>query len=383
MSAPLVVLAAGGTGGHVFPAEALATALLESNIRLAVITDRRGGGFGETLGGLDRYEVRSGGIAGRGLAARLLSMRELTFGVIQARALIHRLSPRLAVGFGGYPSVPTMLAASFASCRTLIHEQNAVLGRANRLLAPRVDRIATSFPEVRQIPLKAAGKIVRTGMPLRPAFIAARAVDYPRHDRSAEFNLLVLGGSQGARVFSDLVPEAVADMSRAARRALRICQQCRPEDVERVRAAYAALGVQAELAAFFANVPDRLAAAHLVIARSGASTVAEITGVGRPSILVPYPFATDDHQSANAAALDRCGGAWMIPQSELKPERLAAQLEMVWRSPETLAAAAAQARAVGQPDATEKLAALVRAMLDASENGSQKGQKAQRGRKAA
>jgi UDP-N-acetylglucosamine--N-acetylmuramyl-(pentapeptide) pyrophosphoryl-undecaprenol N-acetylglucosamine transferase len=393
MSAPLVVLAAGGTGGHMFPAEALAAALLERSIRLAVITDRRGRGFGETLGGLDRYEIRSGGIAGRGLAGRLISMRELAFGVIQARALVRRLAPRLVAGFGGYASAPTMLAASFAPCRTLIHEQNAVLGRANRLLAARVDRIATSFAEVRQIPPKAAGKIVHTGMPLRPAFIAARAVDYPRHDHSrdsaTEFNLLVLGGSQGARVFSDVVPDAVATMSSAARRALRICQQCRPEDVERVRAAYATLGIQAELAAFFDDIPERLAVADLVIARSGASTVAEITGVGRPSILVPYPFATDDHQTANAAALDRSGGAWMIRQGDLKPERLAAQLEMVWRAPEVLAAAAAQARAAGQPDATEKLAALVCAMLDASENGSEGGQKGQggqkgeRGRKAA
>jgi UDP-N-acetylglucosamine--N-acetylmuramyl-(pentapeptide) pyrophosphoryl-undecaprenol N-acetylglucosamine transferase len=155
-------------------------------------------------------------------------------------------------------------------------------------------------------------------------------------------------------------------MSRTACRALRICQQCRPEDVERVRAAYAAMGVQADLAAFFADVPERLAAAHLVIGRSGASTMAELTVVGRPSILVPYPFATDDHQSVNAAELDRQGGAWMIPQGDLKPERLAAQLESLWRSPEMLAAAAAQARAAGQPDATAKLAELVCAMLDAN-----------------
>jgi UDP-N-acetylglucosamine--N-acetylmuramyl-(pentapeptide) pyrophosphoryl-undecaprenol N-acetylglucosamine transferase len=369
MSAPLVILAAGGTGGHMFPAEALAAALQERGVRLALLTDARGGAFGGTLGSLECYQVRSAGIAGRSLAARLVSMRELVLGVIQARALLHRLSPRLAVGFGGYPSVPVMLAASFAPCRTLIHEQNAVLGRANRLLASRVDCIATSFAEVGQIAPKAAAKVVRTGMPLRPAFIAARALAYPRHERSAEFKVLVLGGSQGARVFSDVVPAAVGMMSRTACRALRICQQCRPEDVERVRAAYAAMGVQADLAAFFADVPDRLAAAHLVIARCGASTMAELTGVGRPSILVPYPFATDDHQSVNAAELDRQGGAWMIPQGDLKPERLAARLESLWRSPEMLAAAAAQARAAGQPDATAKLAELVCAMLDTNHAG--------------
>ena len=365
MSAPLVILAAGGTGGHMFPSEALAAALQERNVRLALLTDTRGGAFGATLGSLERHQVRSAGIAGQGFAARLVSMRELALGVIQAHALLRRLSPRLAVGFGGYASVPAMLAASFTPCRTLIHEQNAVLGRANRLLASRVDCIATSFAEVRRIAPKAAAKIVRTGMPLRPAFIAARAAPYPRHERSREFRVLVLGGSQGARVFSDVVPDAVRMMSQTARQALRICQQCRPEDVERVRAAYAAIGVQADLAAFFADVPDRLAAAHLVIARSGASTVAELTGVGRPSILVPYPFATDDHQSVNAAELDRQGGAWMIPQGDLKPERLAAQLESSWRAPEMLAAAAAKARAAGQPDATAKLAELVSAMLDA------------------
>jgi UDP-N-acetylglucosamine--N-acetylmuramyl-(pentapeptide) pyrophosphoryl-undecaprenol N-acetylglucosamine transferase len=369
MSAPLVILAAGGTGGHMFPAEALAAALQERGVRLALLTDSRGGEFGGALGGIERYQIRSAGIAGQGLAARLVSMRELALGVIQARALLNRLSPRLAVGFGGYASVPAMLAASFAPSRTLIHEQNAVLGRANRLLAPRVDRIATSFDEVRQITPRAAAKVVRTGMPVRPAFIAARAVPYPHHEQPMEFKVLVLGGSQGARVFSDVIPAAVGMMSRTTRRALRICQQCRPEDVERVRAAYAALGVQADLAAFFADVPDRLAAAHLVIARSGASTVAELTAVGRPSILVPYPFATDDHQSVNAAELDRRGGAWMIPQGDLEPERLAAQLELLWRSPETLAAAAAQARSAGQPDATAKLAELVFAMLDANDTG--------------
>ncbi len=380
MSAPLVVLATGGTGGHMFPAEALASALLGRGVRLAVITDRRGGAFAETLGSIERYQIRSGGIAGKGLVGRLVSIRELALGVLEARALLQRLMPRLVVGFGGYASAPTMLAASLARCRTLIHEQNAVLGRANRLLASRVDRIATSFPHVRQVPAKAAGKIIRTGMPLRPAFIAARAIDYPRHDPSRVFNLLVLGGSQGARVFSDCVPAAVALLSARARRTLRICQQCRPEDLERVRAAYAALEVPADLATFFADIPNRLAAAHLVIARSGASTVAEITGVGRPSILVPYPFATDDHQSANAGALEGSGAAWWIRQSELTPDRLAARLEMVWQTPDMLVAAAAQAKAAGQPDATARLAALVDTMLGADET---KSGNDENGRKAA
>lgn len=380
MSAPLVILATGGTGGHMFPAEALASALLERGVRLAVITDRRGEAFAGALASVERHQIRSGGIAGKGLVGRLVSIRELALGLFEARALLQRLAPRVVVGFGGYASAPTVLAASLARCRTLIHEQNAVLGRANRLLANRVDRIATSFPDVRQVPAKAAGKVIRTGMPLRPAFIAARAIDYPRHTLSSRFNLLVLGGSQGARVFSDCVPAAIALLPSPAREALRISQQCRPEDVERVRAAYAVLGVQADLATFFADIPDRLAAAHLVVARSGASTVAEITGVGRPSILVPYPFATDDHQSANAAALADVSAAWMISQSALTPEGLAARLERVWQAPETLAAAAAQARAAGQPDATARLSALVGTMLGADETGSQNGEN---GRKAA
>ncbi len=380
MSAPLVILATGGTGGHMFPAEALASALREHEIRLAVVTDRRGGAFTGSLGSIERYPIRSAGLAGKGLVGRLVSIRELALGVLEARALLQRLMPRLVVGFGGYASAPTVLAASFMRCRTLIHEQNAVLGRANRLLASRVERIATSFAEVRQVPANATAKIVRTGMPLRPAFIAARAIAYPRHDPSEEFNLLVLGGSQGARVFSDCMPDAVALLSATARRALRICQQCRPEDIERVRAAYAALEVQADLATFFSDIPDRLAAADLIIARSGASTVAEITGVGRPSVLVPYPFATDDHQSANAAALADTGAAWMIPQGDLSPERLARRLETLWQAPETLAAAAVQARDAGQPDATARLAALVCTMLGADETGRRNGEN---GRKAA
>ncbi len=383
MTAPLVVLAAGGTGGHMFPAEALAAALQARDVRLALITDRRGDAFGGALAGLERYHVRSGGIAGRGLSGRLLSMRELAFGVIEARVLMRRLAPRLAVGFGGYASAPTMVAASFAPCRTLIHEQNAILGRANRLLASRVDRIATSFAFVRRIPAKAAGKTVHTGMPIRPAFLAARERDYPTHDPSTGFNVFVLGGSQGARVFSDVIPDAVALLAPTVRNVLRIRQQCRPEDLDRVRAAYRAIGVEAELATFFADVPERLAAAHLVIARSGASTVAEVTGVGRPSILVPYPFATDDHQTANACELDRLGGAWMIPQGEIQAARLAAQLEALWRSPETLAAAAGRARAAGQADATEKLAELVCAMLTAESSGSASETQGETGRKAA
>lgn len=389
MSAPLVVLTAGGTGGHVFPAEALAAALREQQVRLALVTDRRGGAFGGALGTLETFQVRAGGVAGKGMLGRLASARELAFGLLQARTLLRRMQPRLVVGFGGYAAVPTVLAAGFARCRTLIHEQNAVLGRANRLLAARVDRIATAFPSPGRMPAASSGKVVHTGMPVRPAVAAARDHAYPVPSaEKAAFRILVLGGSQGARVFSDVVPAAVRSLLAPVRQVLRISQQCRPEDLERVRAAYADMGIAAELAPFFADMPERLAAAHLVIARAGASTVAELTAVGRPSILVPYPFAIDDHQTANARVIAEAGAACMVPQSDLSAQGLADLLHSLWREPDTLRTMAARAEALGRPDATARLVAVVVDMLGSNGAGGsngldEAGSRGERGRRAA
>lgn len=359
----LVLLAAGGTGGHVFPAEALAAELESRGRLLALVTDPRGGSYGGTLGDVETHRIRAGGIAGKGVVARMKSVAELAFGLLQARRLMRQLKPAVAVGFGGYASVPTMLAASMAGVPSAIHEQNAILGRANRMLAGRVDRIATSFEETRGVADSDRDKCVRTGMPVRAAVAEVRDTPYPALDDSGEVQLLVTGGSQGARVLSDVVPAAMARLDPALRRRLRITQQCRSEDLERVRAAYAEAGVEAHLAKFLDDLPARLAAAHLVIARAGASTVAELTTVGRPAILVPYPHAIDDHQMLNAHAIDEAGGGWLMQEDSFDAERLAKRLESLLGLPEILRTAAASSRDVGRPNAAARLADMVDGLL--------------------
>lgn len=367
MTAPLVLLAAGGTGGHVFPAEALASVLIERGFRLGLVTDRRGHAYGGTLGSLETFRISAGGIAGRGLMNKLRAVAELGLGVIQARSLLKRLRPAAVVGFGGYASVPTMVAATLLGLPTAIHEQNAVLGRANRLLAGRVRRIATSYANVLHVDPAWRDKLAHTGMPVRAAVAALRDAPYPALTEDGPIRLLVLGGSQGARVLSEIVPSALAALPDAIRGRLSVAQQCRPEDIEAVRGAYVGSGIDATLESFFADAPDRISAAHLVIARSGASTVAELTALGRPAILVPYPHAIDDHQTANARAVDEAGGAWLMPQPAFTSDALASRLEALFTQPGTLARAAGCARTAGRPDAAAQLADLVAALPGQSE----------------
>ncbi|MDR3435791.1 undecaprenyldiphospho-muramoylpentapeptide beta-N-acetylglucosaminyltransferase [Telmatospirillum sp.] len=355
----LIVLTAGGTGGHVFPAEALAAELLGRGRRLALITDRRGQAYGGTLGQLTTHRISAGGIAGRGLGARLSAIGALGFGILQARALLRHLGPAAVVGFGGYASVPAMLAGSFRGIPTILHEQNAVLGRANRLLAARASVIATSFTEVTHIADAHRGKVIRTGMPVRPSIIAQRDQGWSAIGENGPIRLLVLGGSQGARALSEVVPAALAALPEGLRRRLVLSQQCRPEDLDAVAQSYRETDIEVTLESFFHDVPERLAAAHLVIARSGASTVAELTALGRPSILVPYPHAIDDHQTANARALEQAGGAWLIPQPVFTAASLATRLTTLLSEPDSLTRAAASARAAGVPDAAIRLADLV------------------------
>lgn len=358
-----IVLTTGGTGGHIFPAEALAAELLGRGFALALITDRRGKEFSGALAKLPVHHIRAGGVAGRRVAARIAALLDLGIGFFQARRLLARLRPAAVIGFGGYASLPAMLAAELAGLPTALHEQNAVLGRANRLLASRVTRIATAFSRVSHLNPEYLKKALRTGMPVRPAVIALRDRAYapPRHGEIV--NVLVLGGSQGARILSEVVPAALVRLPDALRARLSVVQQCRAEDIEGARAAYAAAGVKAELATFFQDVPERLAAAHLVVSRSGASTVAELTAIGRPSILVPYMHAVDDHQTENARAIDEAGGGWLIPQPAFTAEALANRIESLLALPESLAKAAAAARAAGVPDAAQRLADLVGALV--------------------
>ncbi len=359
----LIALTAGGTGGHVFPAEALASELQARGYDLALITDRRGQAFGGTLGRIATHRIHAGGLAGRGALARLRALTELGAGWLQARALLKSLKPAAVIGFGGYASVPAMLAATSAGIPTALHEQNAVLGRANRLLAPRVTRIATCYAQVSHLAAGLRGKVAQTGMPVRPQIIARRDQPYPALEAGGPVRILVLGGSQGARILSDVLPAALARLPEPLRARIDLSQQCRPEDLDAVRAAYAGSGVKATLESFFQDVPERMAAAHLVIARAGASTVGELTALGRPAILVPYPYAIDDHQTANAHAVDEAGGGWMIPQPAFTPESLAGRLDSLFSLPGSLTRAAACARAAGVPDAAQRLADLAERLI--------------------
>jgi len=364
LQTPLIVLAAGGTGGHVFPAEALANELGRRGFRLALITDRRGDAYGGVLGELETHRIRAGGVAGKNIFARIKSAIELAIGTLQARSLLKKLNPKTVIGFGGYASVPTMLAACFGKYKTALHEQNAVLGRANRLLAPRVDRVATCFDAIEGVPEQARGNIVQTGMPVRDSVMRIGAQSYPDLDCDSVVRVLIIGGSQGARVLSDVVPAAIGLLSEAQRKRLHVTQQCRPEDLERVRKVYTDLAVDAELDTFFPDVPERLAASHLLIGRCGASTVAEVTVIGRPSILIPYPHAIDDHQAKNAHAVDEAGAGWLMPEMAFTAEALAKRLGSLMDMPTTLIKAAACAKAVGKPQAAENLADMICGLLE-------------------
>ncbi len=356
---PLVVLAAGGTGGHVFPAEALAAELSSRGYQLALVTDRRGGDLSGRLGELETHRVRAGGIAGKGVFARILSAIELMVGTVQAWFLLRRLKPAVVVGFGGYASVPTMLAAAYSGTKAAIHEQNAVLGRANRMLASRVETIATSFEKVSEIPENAKSNIIVTGMPVRLAVTIVRDRAYPSISREGDINLAVFGGSQGAHIFSVVVPDAMKRLDESLRRRIKITQQSRQEDIDLANSVYRTIGIEAELSTFFNDVPDRIADAHLVICRSGASSIAELTTIGRPAILVPYRHAVDDHQSRNAHAVDEVGGGWLIPEKAFTGVVLAERLAALFAIPRILENAATAAKSAGVPDAAARLADMV------------------------
>jgi UDP-N-acetylglucosamine--N-acetylmuramyl-(pentapeptide) pyrophosphoryl-undecaprenol N-acetylglucosamine transferase len=363
-----IVIAAGGTGGHFYPAEALAAALIERGQWVVLMTDARSGALKSTVfDAPNQYVIPGAGIAGRGVMRAGKAILALAAGVAKARRILSTIKPAALVAFGGYPSVPPVLGARLLrhGPPVILHEQNAVLGRANRFLCRHASVLALSFAATSRVPAKV--RRVVTGNPVRPDIIALSLANYDapaltRHDGSipgGSIRLLILGGSLGARVFSDIVPAALARLSEALRARLSVTQQCRAEDLDRVRAAYAASGIGAELAAFFPDIAARLQAAHLVIARAGASTVAELAIAGRPSILVPLPGAIDDHQSANAKALADPGGAWVMPQPGFTAEALAARLEKLLPDAGALTQAAGFARLVAWPEAAGSLATIV------------------------
>jgi len=378
-----IVIAAGGTGGHFFPAEALASELVARGHRIALMTDARSGGLkSEVFAGHETFVLRGAGIAGRGAWRGGRAALALAAGTAQARGILSTLGAAVVVGFGGYPSVAPVLASRMLRRRpaVVLHEQNAVLGRANRALARFADRLALGVEPSRANHLVSLGSpdmaaatrlpagtaTVLTGNPVRPAVRAVAGLGYAPPTEDGLINLLITGGSQGARVFSDAAPQAVALLPEGLRARLRIVQQCRPEDLGRVRAAYAALGVHAELAAFFPDMAVRLAAAHFVVARAGASTVAELCAVGRPGLLVPLLGSIDQHQAHNAAA----SGADVLPQAEFEanPQALADALAARLPFPGLLAEKAQRVARAGIPDAAARLANLVEHMARANQS---------------
>lgn len=356
MTRPLILLAAGGTGGHLFPAEALAHQLKSEGYAVHLVTDSRAERFAGKFPADEIHVVPSATIGSRNPVALARSLWQLWSGYRKARALIGRLKPRAVVGFGGYPTVPPLMAACGLKVPTLIHEQNAVMGRANRLLAPRVNGIAGGFLPETGGPF--ADKTVTTGNPVRPAVLAAAGIDYRPSQGDDVFHLVVFGGSQGAQFFSTAIPEAIALLDPTQRKRLLLTQQARPEDQQAVIERYQGLGIKAEVSAFFGDMAERIASAQFLITRSGASTVSEISVIGRPAILVPYPHALDHDQAANAAALAAKGGAKVIPQAQLSPETLSALIHDAMNEPERMARMAAAAKAAGKPDATGLLARL-------------------------
>lgn len=354
-----VVLAAGGTGGHMFPAQALARELLGRGLSVALITDRRGGGFGPELPQVETHTISAGGLAGKGLLKKLHGILNLGFGLLQARRLLKTLDADVVVGFGGYPSVPTVLAGASRGLRVVLHEQNAVLGRANRLLARSAQAIATSFDEVDGIAEADRAKVHLTGNPVRPTITALGRRPYALPDRDDKLRLLVIGGSQGATIFNEVVPSAICLLPDALRSRIEISQQVRGPELERVAQQYLDCGVICDLRGFFDDMPERLGAAHLVISRAGASTVAELAAAGRPGLMVPYPSATDDHQTANAQHLAKAGGGWVMPQSGLSAESLAERLESLLTNPAHLARASRCAQAFAHSGAATNLADVV------------------------
>ena len=356
MPQPLLVIAAGGTGGHMFPAQALAEEMLARGWRVKLATDSRGaryaGGFPAEV---ERQVTTAASFAQGGAAAKLAAPFLIGWGALVSLIAMRRDRPVCVAGFGGYPALPALLAAGALGVPRLIHEQNGVLGRVNRHFAARVNALAcgvwpTDVPE--------GARVVHTGNPVREAALAQAEAPY-RPPGPGPVSLVVIGGSQGAGMFARVVPAAVAQLDPALRARLRISQQVRPEDMARVQDAYGELDVAAELRGFFEDAPERLAGAALVISRAGAGSIADITVIGRPAILIPYPHATDDHQAANAAGLVQAGGAFMIREEELTPEVLAGHVAAILSDPEGASAMAEASRARGRPDATNELAELV------------------------
>jgi UDP-N-acetylglucosamine--N-acetylmuramyl-(pentapeptide) pyrophosphoryl-undecaprenol N-acetylglucosamine transferase len=354
-----ILLAAGGTGGHLFPAEALAHEMVERGWKVHLATDDRAERFAAHFPAAAVHPIASATFGSKNPIALARSFWTIWRGVRQASEVIRRIKPEVAVGFGGYPTIPPLYAANRRGVPVIVHEQNAVMGRANRMLAPRVTAIGSSFPEIALLDPILKSKVTLVGTPVRPNVIAAASTRYEPPRANDTLRLVVFGGSQGAKVFADVMPDAIALLEPALRNRLSIVQQVRGEDRGRVRTPYEKIGIDTEVADFFTDLPARIADSHLVVSRSGASTVAEVTAIGRPAIFVPLPNALDQDQLNNARVVERAGGAVIIEQPDFTPQRVAAELTTLLKDSDRLGRMAANARSVGVLDGSERLAELV------------------------
>jgi len=351
-------LAAGGTGGHMVPAHALAAELKARGHGVMLITDDRGARFPGLFEGVPVHILPAGRLGG-GPLGWLKAAGSVIKGRAEAKRIYREHKPDAVVGFGGYPAFPSLLAASARRIPTVLHEQNGVMGRVNRLLAGEAEAIATAFTEIGRLKPAYRSKTVLVGNPVREAIAKLGELPFPAFDETAPLRILVTGGSQGATILSQVVPEGLGMLDPSLRHRLQVVQQCRPDDLAAVRERYQELEIPAEVLTYIEDMAGRLGDAHLFIGRAGASTVAELSAAGRPAILVPYGAATDDHQTYNAREITEAGGARSIPQGEFTPEILARQIEAVALDPQALANAAARALSVGRPHAASDLADLV------------------------
>jgi UDP-N-acetylglucosamine--N-acetylmuramyl-(pentapeptide) pyrophosphoryl-undecaprenol N-acetylglucosamine transferase len=362
-----ILLAAGGTGGHLFPAAALAQELARRGYAVELATDIRAEKYGVEFPARATHRIPSATLTSRNPLAVAMTFSRLGIGFVGALRLLKRINPRAVIGFGGYPTLPPIIAAKALKIPTAIHEQNAVMGRANRLLSRFADRVALSFNPTKLLRADAEAKARVTGTPVRDAVLTYREVPYAPPDATGRLLLLVFGGSQGAHFFSEALPPALFLLPKEMRQRVTVVQQAREEDLDQLRDAYKKVGIAAHLAPFFRDLPERIAQSHLVIARAGASTVAELMAIGRPCLLVPLPHALDNDQLENATRLEQGGGGWCIRQSELSRERLAQELERLFASPELLANAAGKAKAMAETEAVAKLADLAEELARAKE----------------
>ncbi len=353
------MIAAGGTGGHLFPAEALARALIARGWRIVLATDDRVSSLSHAFPAEEIVTLEAATFKGRNPVDLARAGGTILRGVGQGRAALARIRPDVVVGFGGYPSLPALIAAISQGRRTVIHEQNAVSGRANRLIAPYVTEIACAFDALGKASAKSQARKIVVGNPVRPEIRALADLAYQPPEDGGEIRLLITGGSQGARLLSELLPAAIAKLPEALRARLSVEQQTRPESIDIARSIYADAGVKAEIAPFFRDMAGRLARAHLVIGRSGASTVSEVAVAGRPSILIPLGVSLDDDQGQNAKVLEDAGAAQVARENALTQPMMTTALQTLLGNPKRLAKMARAARGVARPDAAERLADLV------------------------